>query len=181
MLKMLNSKEKTKNIYLDNASATPINSQVLRVIYESLKEDYANPSAIHNLGVEVKKKLENFRKEVASVLGAHGDEIIFTSGATESNNLAILGILQKFKNSNLNIIPHIVTTNIEHSSVLEICEYLVKNKLAEVTFVPVEKNGLVDPKKIKKAIKQNTVLVSVMYANNEIGTIEPIREIAKEI
>jgi len=186
--------QKSKKVYLDYAS--------------SAREDSANPGAIHELGVEEKNKLENARKNIADILGAHRDEIVFTSGATESNNLAILGVLNKFyelffemhtylpvgkllcsarqpvqgisKNTR-KIYPHIVTTNIEHASVLEVCRFLEKTKQAEVTYVPVEETGIVDPKKIKKAIKENTILVSVMYANNEIGTIQPIMEIAKEL
>ena len=141
-----------RKIYLDHASS-------------ALKES-ANPGALHELGVKEKQKLENARKFVANILGAHIDEIIFTSGATESNNLAILGLPK----------GRIVTTNIEHASVLETCK-----GRGGTTFVGVEKNGIVDPKKIKKSLTKNTVLVSVMYANNEIGTIQPIREIAKEI
>ncbi len=165
---------KSNKIYLDNASATPLNSKVVFAMNKVLKENYSNSSAIHELGVNSKNKLEEARKKIATILNCHKNEIVFTSGATESNNLAILGIVEKF-------LPHIVTTNIEHSSVLEICKYLEKNKKAEISYVPVEKNGIIDPKKIKKAIKLNTVLVSVMYANNEIGTIQPIKEIAKEI
>ncbi len=146
--------------------------------------DYAasaspNPSSIHEFGVNAKKKLEYARKDVAGILGARASEIIFTSGGTEGNNLAIQGVV--FASREKNTLPHIVTTNIEHPSVLETCKLFVKRKLAEVTMVEVEPNGIVDLKKIKKAIKQNTVLVSVIYANNEIGTIQPIREIAKEI
>ncbi len=142
--------------------------------------DYAasvlpNPSSIHELGVGAREKLENARKEVAGILGVRSNEIIFTSGGTEGNNLAIFGVVKDLKN------PHIITTNIEHPSVLEVCKYLEKAKLAEVTFVEVEENGIVDPRKIKKALKSNTALVSVMYANNEIGTIQPIREVAKEL
>lgn len=150
-----------KKIYLDYASGAPASS--------------ANPSAIHALGVAEKKKLENGRTTIAEILGARIGEIIFTSGATESNNLAILGTVSNFKN------PHIVTTNIEHASVLEVCRHLQKTKRAKVTYVAVEASGIVDPRKIKKALAPNTVLVSVMYANNEIGTVQPIREIAKEI
>ncbi len=146
------SNKKIRKIYLDSAS--------------SALEDSANPSAIHELGVTEKSKLENARKSVARILDGRPSEIIFTSGATESNNLAILGISR----------GHIVTTNIEHASVLETCKHK-----GDVTFVEVEANGIVDPKKIKKALRPNTILVSVMYANNEIGTIQPIREIAKEI
>ncbi len=151
----------------------------------------ANPSSVHEKGVEAKKKLQNARKKVADVLGCQPMEIIFTSGGTESNNLAISGVVlawhsrkvgPSFKEGPtfLNL-PHIITTNIEHPSVLETFRMLEKRKLAEISIVPVEKNGIVDPKKIKKEIKKNTVLVSVMYANNEIGTIQPIKEIAKEI
>ncbi len=144
--------KKTRKIYLDYAS--------------SALSESVNPGAIHELGVQEKRKLEDARKNIADILGAHADEIVFTSGATESNNLAILGMPR----------GHIVTTNIEHASVLETCKHR-----GNTTFVSVEKNGIVDVKKIKKALKPNTVLVSVMYANNEIGTIQPIREIAKEI
>ena len=143
---------KSIKVYLDYASSALAES--------------ANPSAIHELGMIEKKKLESARARIAKVLGARAEEIIFTSGATESNNLAILGMPR----------GHIVTTNIEHASVLETGKYR-----GNVTFVPVEENGIVDPKKIKKALRKDTVLVSVMYANNEIGTIQPIREIAKEI
>lgn len=156
--------------------------------------DYAssaspNPSSIHLQGVGAKNDLESARKMVADVFSARPDSVIFTSGGTESNNLAIQGIIlgwwQKERKSgkklNAKYLPHIVTTNIEHPSVLETVGMLKERGQAEVTILPVEVSGIVDPKKIRKAIKKNTVLVSVMYANNEIGTIEPIREIAKEI
>lgn len=162
----------SRKIYLDFASATPINSEVLKVMIKVMRENFGNPGAIHELGVESKNIVDEARKKVASILGAHTDEIIFTSGATEANNLAILG-LSEFR--------HIVTTNIEHASVLEVCKYFEKNKKVEVTYVPVEENGIVDPIKIKKALRPDTTLVSIMYANNEIGTIQPIREIAKFI
>ncbi|MBU0612172.1 cysteine desulfurase [Patescibacteria group bacterium] len=169
--------EKSKKIYLDFASTTPVDPRVSFWMQKILKNNFANASAIHNLGVETKKILEKSRMNVAKIIEAHGDEIIFTSGATESNNLAIFGTLENVKS----IYPHIVTTNIEHPSVLEVCKHLEKNKKAEVTYVPVEESGIIDPKKIRKALKPNTVLVSVMYANNEIGTIQPIQEVAKEI
>ncbi|MFA6520699.1 MAG: cysteine desulfurase family protein [Candidatus Paceibacterota bacterium] len=144
---------------------------------------FPNPSSIHELGIQARKKLENARQNVADILGARAEEVIFTSGGTESNNLAIQGVVlasQMQKNFSTPT-PHIITTNIEHPSVLETYKLLEKRNFAEITIVPVEENGIVDPKKIKKAIKKNTVLVSVMYANNEIGTIQPIREIAKEV
>lgn len=144
--------------------------------------DYAssvipNPGAIHKKGLQMKNLLEKARKNASQILNSLPKEIIFISGGTESNNLAILGLLKlvKIKKS------HIVITNIEHPSVLETCKALEEQKQIELTIVPVEKNGIVDPKKIKKEIRENTILVSVMYVNNEIGTIQPIREIAKEI
>lgn len=198
-----------RTVYLDYASATPLDPTVLSIMEKVLEENYANASSIHTLGIKNKKLLEEKRKEVAQILGAQANEIIFTSGATESNNLALLGLLKKIselsfemhtsspagevlcsdrrpaqgisKDSQKFLLPHFVSTNIEHPSVLEVLKYLEKTKKAEVTYVPVEKNGIVDPRKIKKAIQKNTILVSVMYANNEIGTIQPIREIAKEI
>ena len=158
---MSKSNIKSRKIYLDYASSALSAS--------------ANPGTIHELGLKEKNKLENARKKISNILNANNNEIIFTSGATESNNLAILGVVKNFKK------PHIITTNIEHASVLEVYKHLKKIKKAEVTYVEVSKNGIVDPRKIKKALKPKTVLVSVMYANNEIGTIQPIREIAKEI
>ncbi len=156
--------------------------------------DYAssampNPGAIHKKGTEAKNLLESSRQTIAKLLGILPKEVFFTSGGTESNNLAILGLIKavgcptpdtqvsdtRRKN------PHVITTNIEHPSVLYTCEALLKRGEIDLTIVPVEENGIVDPKKIKKEIRENTVLVSVMYANNEIGTIQPIKEIAKEI
>lgn len=144
--------------------------------------DYAasasvNPSSIHRLGGEAKGKLQKARGIVAQILNARAEEIIFTSGGTESNNLAIQGTVS----TSAIPLPHIVTTNIEHPSVLETCRMLEKRKLARVTVVPVGADGIVDPKKIEKVLRPDTVLVSAMYANNEIGTIQPIREIAKVV
>ena len=187
--------QKSKEIYLDNAAATAIDASVLSAMQKVFRENFANPGSIHEMGIKTMKILEQNRAEVGEILGAHSDEIIFTSGATESNNLAIMGIVRNFleggkrsdlknsKRSDLEepTIPHIITTNIEHPSVLETCKHLEETKQAEVTYVPVEANGIVDPKKIRQAIKLNTILVSVMYANNEIGTIQPVMEIAKEI
>lgn len=172
----ISSSKKPKEIYLDYAASVG-----------------ANPSSIHTLGINARKNLENARLKVANILSARPSEIIFTSGGTESNNLAIQGVAfaQFFspyvrpsripRSKKFEQMPHIVTTNIEHPSVLDTFKLLEKRKLAEISIVPVEPNGIIDPKKIKKAIKKNTILVSVMYANNEIGTIQPIREIAKEI
>lgn len=175
-----------KRIYLDHASSTQLDSSVRERMREVEGKIFGNPSALHKEGLEAKKVVEESRKSIAGILRCHSDEIIFTSGGTESNNLAISGIV---KNQKLpvhadgkikNFRPHIITTNIEHSSILEVCRYLETDGL-EVTYVPVKENGIVDAKDVIKAIKENTVLVSVMYANNEIGTIQPIQEIAKGI
>ena len=156
---------KSRKIYLDYASSVE-----------------ANPSSIHSLGVDAKSKLQNARTGVANVLSSRPEEIIFSSGGTESNNLAIQGtVFNWHTKKGEKGLPHIITTNIEHPSILETFKLLAKRKLAQISIVGVETNGLVDSRKIKKEIKKNTILVSVMYANNEIGTIQPIKEIAKEI
>lgn len=154
--------------------------------------DYAsgaepNAGSVHDFGKRAARTLAFARGLVAKYLDSRSHEIIFTSSGTESNNLAIQGSVwvwyEESKNNKIDRknIPHIIITNIEHSSVLETCRMLEKRNLAEISIVLVEQNGIVDAKKIKKAIKKNTALVSVMYANNEIGTIQPISEIAKEI
>ena len=158
---MEKSKKKETEIYLDYMASADV-----------------NPSSMHNSGINAKRSLEKARAEVAAMLRAAPAEIIFTSGGTESNNLAIQGVVSAWAGESL---PHIVTTNIEHPSVLETCRMLERNGVARVSIVPVERTGIIDPKKIKKAIKKNTVLISVMYVNNEIGTIQPIKEIAKAI
>ena len=171
-----------KKIYLDYASATPIDSGVVKLMSSYDKDFFANPSSIHKSGVIVAGLIDDARKRIAKLLFADKNEIIFTGSGTESNALAIIGVVNAYFESNPNgEIPHIVTTVIEHPSVLENCRMLEDSNRAEVTYVPVNKNGIVDPDNIKDSIKENTILVSVMYANNEIGTIEPISEIAKEI
>lgn len=173
---------KKNKIYLDYASMTPTSKEVSSLVSKINKNIFANANAIHAEGISAHRILEDARKSVAKSINALPDEIIFTGSGTESDALAILGLLAT-RNFLLepNQKPHIVTTNIEHSAVLENCKMLEEYGEAEVTYVPIEENGIVDPKKIREAIKKNTVLVSVMYANNEIGTIQPIREIAKEI
>lgn len=177
-------KNRLKDIYLDYAASTPIDENVLKKINLLNKDNFANPSAIHKKGVEVGDIIEESRKRIADVMNAHADEIIFTGSGTESIALSLLGIIYNFNQkpkTKKQKLPHIVTTNIEHPAVLENCKMLEERGLTEVTYVEVETSGIVNPKKIRDAIKENTVLVSVMYANNEIGTIQPIREIAKEI
>ncbi|MCE9517460.1 cysteine desulfurase [Candidatus Nomurabacteria bacterium] len=177
---------KNKNIYLDYASATPLNKEVSNLMSHLQRDLYANASAIHREGVKARKVIDDSRTFIAKSIFAHSDEIIFTGSGTESDALAILGTITNYEllitNENTKkILPHIVTTAIEHPAVLENCRTLEKEGRAEVTYIKCDANGIINPKDIKSALKVNTILVSVMYANNEIGTIQPIAEIAKEI
>jgi cysteine desulfurase len=177
------SRKPERRIYLDHASATPLARDVAHTMAHAY-EVFGNASALYKEGVEAKNHLQIARSNIAQVLGARTHEIIFTSGGSEGNNLAIQGIIKNYKLRSMNSDsvkkPHIITTNIEHASVLEVCRALEREDV-EVTYIPVESNGVIDPKKIKDALREETILVSVMYANNEIGTIQPIREIAKVI
>ena len=168
--------KKSPRIYLDNASTTPIDPSVLSAMLPYLKEKYGNPSSLHYEGRIAKKVIEDAREKIASIIGSEKDEIIFTSGGTESDNLAILGIARANKNKG----NHIIVSNIEHKAVLDSCKKLEKEGF-EVTYLNVDKKGLVSIEDFKKNIRPDTILISIMYANNEIGTIEPIKKIAKII
>lgn len=175
-----------KTIYLDYAGATPINPKIAKKISIYQNKFFSNPSAIYKSGVGVREIINDSRKKIATFLNAHADEIIFTGSGTESDALAIMGLITNYelriKNEKLEYkIPHIVTINIEHPAVLENIKLLEESHRVEVTYIPVNENGIVNPKEIGESLKENTILVSVMYANNEIGTIQPIEEIAKEI
>ncbi|MDI3477978.1 MAG: cysteine desulfurase [Thermoanaerobacterium sp.] len=160
-------------IYLDNAATTPLKPEVLDSMMPFFDNRFGNPSALYSYGQEAKKAIEEARDKVAVAIGASADEIFFTSGGTESDNWALIGAAYALKNKG----NHIVTTSIEHHAVLHTCQYLKKQGF-EITYLPVDEYGLVDPNDLKEAIKDNTILVSIMYANNEIGTIEPIEELA---
>ncbi|TYT23243.1 cysteine desulfurase NifS [Dictyoglomus thermophilum] len=162
-----------RKVYLDYAATTPIRKEVYEEMKLFLKEKFGNPSSIHNFGREVKKAIEEAREKIAKAIGAESDEIIFTSGGTESNNMAIKGVAFALSHKG----RHIITSQIEHHAVLEPCHFLEKIGF-EITYLPVDKEGYVDPDDLKKAIRKDTVLISIMHANNEIGTIEPIREIS---
>jgi cysteine desulfurase len=163
-----------RRIYLDYAATTPCDSLVLKAMEPYFFEKFGNPSSIHTERQEAKRAIEEARERLASFLGAKPEEIIFTSGGTESNNFAIEGVAYaQGKKGN-----HIITTAIEHHAISEPCKFLEKRGF-KVTYVGVDKYGLVSPLDIKKAITDKTILVSVMHANNEIGTIEPIAEIGK--
>lgn len=167
-----------RRIYLDYASLTQIDRRVLRVMEKYSSDRFANPSSWYREGVAAKKALDESRKGVADFIHAHPDEIVFTSGGTESNNIALQGVVAVCKKIGMK--PHIVISTIEHSSVIETAGKL-EDYGCEVTYIAVDKNGLVNTDELKKSIRPNTVLVSIMTVNNEIGTIQPIREIAKII
>jgi cysteine desulfurase len=185
-----------KPIYLDYASITPVDKRVLKEYKKALKKDWFNPSSLYKGGVSAQKSLEQARQRVASLIDALPDEIVFTSGGTESNNLAIQGVLEAVLNKSVDVSvnrnvngnvdkkvsgskPHIVSSVIEHPSVLEILSALEIKGLCDVSLVPVGEDGILDLKCLKESLRPETVLVTIQYVNNEIGTIQPIKEIAK--
>lgn len=167
---------KQKRIYLDYAASAPELSEVTRMTRKVGGSFFANPSSLHKDGVASAKALADARKKIADTLTMHADEIIFLGSGTESDNLAILGVVRATLNANKT--PHVITTVIEHPAVLEACRALEIEGVS-VTYLPVSSDGLVDPKNVRDALREETVLVSIAYANNEIGTIQPIKEIAK--
>lgn len=164
-----------KQIYLDYAAATPCDIRIIKLI-EKLSFEFGNPSSIHFLGKRVKKYLEEARSRVAKILNAQTSEIVFLSGGTESVNLALQGVARAFRSSSKR---HIITTEIEHHAVLNTVKYLEKEEKFKATYLKPNKAGVILPSEIRKAIKKDTFLISVMYVNNEIGTIQPIIEIGK--
>ena len=163
-----------KNIYLDYAATAPCDPQVLKEMEPYFFQKFGNASSLHAYGQEAKKALEDSREALAGFLGARPEEIIFTSGGTESNNNVIFGVSEALAGKG----DHIITSGIEHHAVIEPCKLLEK-KGFKVTYLAVDKDGLVSPDDVKKAITDKTVLISVMQANNEIGTIQPIAQIGK--
>ncbi len=163
-----------KRIYLDYAATTPTHPEVLKVMLPYFTEAFGNPSSIYSLGREAKAAIEKARTKVADLIGARAEEIVFTSGGTEADNFAIKGVA--FANEHKG--NHIITSSIEHHAVIETCKFLERRGFS-VTYLPVDEYGLVDPDDVKKTITDKTILISVMHANNEVGTIEPISEIGK--
>lgn len=164
-----------RNVYLDHSATTPVHPQVLEAMMPYFQEKYGNASSIHERGREARAAVEEARVHVARLVGADQPrEIIFTSGATESDNLAIKGIAMANRDRG----DHLVTTRIEHHAILHACEVLEKEGF-QVTYLPVDQAGLVDPAEVEAAITPQTVLVSVMLANNEVGTIQPVAEIGR--
>jgi len=163
-----------KRVYLDYAATTPVDPEVVKAMEPYFLKIFGNASSIHTFGQEAKKGLEDAREITAKFIGAKPEEIIFTSGGTESDNLAIEGVAYALESKG----DHIITSSIEHHAVSEPAKFLEKRGF-KVTFVGADKQGLVSPEDIKKAITDKTILVSVMHANNEIGTIQPIAEIGQ--
>jgi len=161
-------------IYLDHASTTPVDRRVVRKMTPYFADAYGNPSGLYGHSREAKKAIDQSRKTIASFLGSKTEEIIFTSGGTESDNLAILGVARAIGRG------HIITSKIEHSAVLNSCRQLEKEGFT-VTYLDVDKEGTVKLDQLEKSLKKDTILVSIMYANNEIGTIEPIEKISRII
>lgn len=164
-------------LYFDYCASTPLHPKVAELLFCTSEQLYANPSSVHEMGFEVNKRVEESRAKLSELLHVEQSEIIFTSGATESNNLAIIGTVRAWMKKTGQT-PHVITTQIEHSSVFNCCKQLMDEGV-EVTFLPVDYNGIVSITSIEESIQVNTMLVSVMHVNNEIGSIQPIREIGK--
>ncbi|DAC73402.1 MAG TPA: cysteine desulfurase NifS [Thermoplasmata archaeon] len=167
-----------KRIFLDHASSTKVDDEVIQAMLPFFSKFYGNPSSIHAFGREAREAVDAARTHVGEILGARDDEIIFTAGGTESDNLAIKGIAYLNKDKRTTKGPHIITSTIEHPGVLEACRHL-ETQGFQVKYVPVDNQGIVDLESLRDSISKNTFLLTFMFANNEIGTIEPIEEIGK--
>jgi len=163
-----------RRIYLDYAATTPTHPEVVKAMLPYFTDAFGNPSSIYSYGQEAKGAIDEARDKVASLIGAHNEEIVFTSGGTEADNLALKGAALANENRG----NHIITSPIEHHAVLETCQFLEKGKF-NITYLPVDEYGMVNPDDVRRAITDKTILVSIMHANNEAGTIEPIAEIGR--
>ena len=161
-------------IYLDYNATTPIDPDVAAAMMPFIREEFGNPSSSYSLGIRAKKALEKAHGQVAKLLGCEAGEIVFTSGGSESNNMVLKGAALSLRDKG----RHIITTKIEHPAIINPAIFLMENGW-DVTFLPVDKYGLIDPDEVKNAIKKDTVLISVMHANNETGTIQPVQEIGR--
>ena len=163
-----------RRIYLDHAATTPTHPEVVKAMLPYFTDAFGNPSSIYSYGLEAKGAIEEARTKVAELIGARSEEIIFTSGGTEADNFALKGVAYANEHKG----NHIITTPIEHHAVMEACKFLERRGF-RITYLPVDEHGLVDPQDVRKAITDNTILISVMHASNEVGTIEPVEEIGK--
>ncbi len=161
-------------IYLDHAATTPMRPEVLEAMRPYFFERFGNPSSLHTFGLEARAALEEARERVAQAIGATSQEIVFTAGGTESDNMALRGVLPARSDER----AHIITSAIEHPAVLETC-HAIERLGHEVTYVPVDRDGRIDPADVEQAIKRNTRLVSLMHANNEIGAVQPVAEVSE--
>jgi len=166
---------KMRQIYLDHNATTPVRKEVLDAMMPYFSEEYGNASSVYSMGQKARQKIDESRELIGSALGTEAADIIFTSGGTESNNFAIKGVAM----ANLNKGRHVITSNIEHPAVLEPCGFIEKELGFDVTYLHVDKYGVVDLDELKDSIRKDTILISIMFANNETGTIQPIKEIAK--
>jgi cysteine desulfurase len=163
-----------KKVYLDHSATTPIRAEVAQAMMVAMTEQFGNPSSVHSFGRAAKKALEEAREQVAQLIGAQPGEIVFTSGGTEADNLAVIGTAMANRKKG----KHIITSSIEHHALLDSCKWLEKNGF-EVTYLPVDSNGLVRVEDLMAALREDTILISIMHVNNEVGTIQPIEEIGK--
>jgi cysteine desulfurase len=173
---MKRGKEGKSVIYLDNSATTQTDPEVAKVMADVMVDVFGNPSSLHGLGVKAERLVTGARKVIAQALNVSPEEIFFTSGGTEANNLAIRGVTEEYAGRG----KHLITTEIEHPSVYEVFQYL-ERKGWNVTYLPVDSQGRVNPDDVERAITEETVLVSIMHVNNEIGTIQPIEEIGRRL
>lgn len=178
-MKLRIKKQNKSRVFLDYASITPIDEEIQKEMNLISKKIWANPLSLHKEGEDSKNLLEESRIKIARIMHCKSSEIIFTSGGTEGLNIGILGVVESAKQKF--VLPHIITSSIEHSAVLEPIKKMVKMGKVEATFILPDKNGIIKPESIKKELKENTVLVAIHHANNEIGVIQPIKEISKLI
>ena len=164
-----------KQIYLDHNATTPVRKEVLDAMMPYFAEDYGNASSVYSMGQKARHAIDEAREVIGDTLGTEAADIIFTSGGTESDNFAIKGVAM----ANLNKGRHVITSSTEHLAVLEPCRFIEKELGFDVTYLPVDKYGIIDLDKLKDSIRKDTVLISIMFANNETGTIQPVKEIAK--
>ncbi|MCJ7638205.1 MAG: cysteine desulfurase [Nitrososphaeraceae archaeon] len=176
---MIKNKSNNHLIYLDHAASTPVLQEIINEMIPYLGNLYGNPSSIHTYGIKSKIAVQIARRRVASLIGAKPSEIFFTSGGTESDNLALKGICKSIRKSQ-NIKNHIITSSIEHDAILETCRYLEKDGFT-VTYLNVDKNGIIDKTELKNHLTEKTALVSLMLANNEIGVIQPVKEFSETV
>ena len=164
----------TRSVYLDHSATTPVRPEVLAAMLPYFGDKFGNPSSIHSWGRQARTAVDSAREQVASIIGATASEIIFTSGGTESDNLAIRGVAKSMQTKG----KHLITSQIEHHAVINTFESLAKDGY-EVTYLPCDKYGLIDPDDVRKSITKDTILISIIHGHNEVGTIEPIEEIGR--